>query len=296
MPFGLKTACATFIRLMRAVLHGLSNTTCYFDNIVIHNSDWTQHLLEVERVLSRLRKHGLTASPSKCFFGYPKIKYLGVVLGHNYITPLEEKVEAIDALPLPTTKKQIRSFLGTTGYYRKFVPNYASIAAPLSEFLKKHSTNKLDWKPLQIESFKSLKDALVSHPILCLPDMSKLFYLRTDASDTGVGAVLLQDVNNCRMPIAYASRKLLDREVNYATIEKECLAIVWAVEKFRVYLYGKEFVLQTDQKPLSYLFTMRNSNGRLMRWALALQCYSFSIEYIKGKDNVGADLLSRCPV
>ena len=296
MPFGLKTACATFIRLMRTVLHGLSNTACYFDNIVIHNSDWTQHLLEVERVLSRLRKHGLTASPSKCFFGYPKIKYLGVILGHNYITPLEEKVKAINALPLPTTKKQLRSFLGTTDYYRKFVPHYASIAAPLSEFLRKHSKNKLDWKENQITSFKSLKDALMSHPILCLPDMSKTFYLRTDASDTGVGAVLLQVVNDCIMPIAYASRKLLDREVNYATIEKECLAIVWAVQKFRVYLYGKEFILQTDQKPLSYLFTMRNSNGRLMRWALALQCYSFSIEYIKGKDNVGADLLSRCPV
>jgi len=136
----------------------------------------------------------------------------------------------------------------------------------------------------------------MSNPVLCLPDMTKVFYLRTDASNTGVGAVLLQETNNCKMPIAYASRKLLDREVNYATIERECLAIVWAIDKFRVYLYGKEFILQTDQKPLSYLFSMKNSNGRLMRWALALQCYSFSIEYIRDKDNVGADLLSRCPV
>ncbi|XP_037774527.1 uncharacterized protein LOC119571180 [Penaeus monodon] len=154
MPFGLKTACATFIR----------------------------------------------------------IKYLGVLLGHNCIAPLEEKVKAINSLPLPTTKKQLRSFLGTTGYYRKFIQNYASTAAPLSDLLRKNSSNKLNWNQQQIESFKSLKQALMSNPVLCLPDMTKVFYLRTDASNTGVGAVLLQETNNCKMPIAYASRKLLDRE------------------------------------------------------------------------------------
>ncbi|XP_037789320.1 uncharacterized protein LOC119584727 [Penaeus monodon] len=145
MPFGLKTACATFIR----------------------------------------------------------IKYLGVLLGHNCIAPLEEKVKAINSLPLPTTKKQLRSFLGTTGYYRKFIQNYASTAAPLSDLLRKNSSNKLNWNQQQIESFKSLKQALMSNPMPATP---------------GVGAVLLQETNNCKMPIAYASRKLLDREVNYATI------------------------------------------------------------------------------
>lgn len=296
MPFGLKTACATFIRLMRKVLLGLANTDCYFDNIVVHNTNWSDHLQDLKDLLLRLRMHGLTASVSKCFWGFSKIKYLGVLLGNNCITPLEDKINAIQLMPLPVNKKQLRSFIGTVGYYRKFVKNFASIAAPLNDLLKKHSSNKLQWSDDKIESFNKLKLSLVSKPILCLPDESKTFYLRSDASDLGLGAVLLQDVDGVKMPIAYASRKLLDREKNYATIEKECLSIVWAIHKFKLYLYGKEFIIQTDQRPLVYLRNMKNTNGRLMRWALALQCYTYSIDYIKGSENVGADVLSRCPL
>jgi len=199
-------------------------------------------------------------------------------------------------MPFPNTKKELRSFLGTVGFYRKFIPNFSDTAAPLNDMLKKLSSNKLKWSDVQIDSFQSLKAKLSNNPVLCLPDYKKTFYLRTDASDNGLGAVLLQDVNDMKMPIAYASRKLLERERNYATIEKECLAIIWAVDKFKNYLFGKEFVLQTDQQPLTYLRNMKNSNGRLMRWSLILQCYSYRIEYIKGNDNIGADLLSRCPV
>lgn len=217
-------------------------------------------------------------------------------MGNNCITPLEEKIKAIQLMPLPVNKKQLRSFIGTVGYYRKFVQNFASIAAPLNDLLKKHSSNKLQWSDDKIQSFNKLKVSLVSKPILCLPDDSKIFYLRSDASDLGLGAVLLQDVNGVKMPIAYASRKLLDRERNYATIEKECLSIVWAIHKFKIYLHGKEFIIQTDQRPLVYLRNIKNTNGRLMRWALALQCYTYSIEYIKGNENVGADILSRCPL
>ena len=162
--------------------------------------------------------------------------------------------------------------------------------------LKKFSSNKLAWDEDKILSFEQLKSKLACNPVLCLPDFSKPFFLRTDASDNGLGAVLLQDIEGTKMPIAYASRKLLDRERNYATIEQECLGIVWALDKFKNYLYGKEFILQTDQQPLSYLRNMRNSNGRLMRWAHALQGYSYRIDYIKGSDNIGADLLSRCPL
>jgi len=111
-----------------------------------------------------------------------------------------------------------------------------------------------------------------------------------------LGTILLQEINGELMPIAYASRTLFDREMRYAVIERECLAIVWGIEKYKCYLYGKEFYLQTDQQPLTYLRNMKNSNGRLMRWSLALQAYSFIIQYIKGVNNVGADLLSRCPV
>ncbi|XP_069992741.1 uncharacterized protein [Penaeus vannamei] len=296
MPFGLKTACATFVRLMRIVTCGLKNTDCYFDNIVVHNSNWSEHLQDLRELLNRLRLHGLTAGISKCYFGYPKIKYLGLLLGDNTLTPLDVRVKSISEMPFPNTKKELRSFLGTVGFYRKFIPNFSDTAAPLNDMLKKLSSNKLTWSDVQIDSFQSLKAKLSNNPVLCLPDYKKTFYLRTDASDNGLGAVLLQDVNDMKMPIAYASRKLLERERNYATIEKECLAIIWAVDKFKSYLFGKEFVLQTDQQPLTYLRNMKNSNGRLMRWSLILQCYSYRIEYIKGNDNIGADLLSRCPV
>ena len=130
-------------------------------------------------------------------------------------------------------------------------------------------------------------------PILQLPDSSKVFILRSDASDLALGAVLLQD-HNVPMPVAYASRKLLDREKRFSAVQKECLAIIWAIEKFKHYLFGKEFILQTDHQPLIYLRNMKNKNGKLMRWALFLQSYTFRIEYIKGADNVGADMLSRC--
>ncbi|XP_042871743.1 protein NYNRIN-like [Penaeus japonicus] len=249
---------------------------------------------DLRSLLDRLRLHGLTAGVSKCFFGYNKINYLGVVLGKNVIEPPEERIKAIQSMPLPETKKELRSFIGTISYYRKFIPNFADISAPMNQLLKKNSSNKLNWNNDQVASFHELKSKIYDKPILCLPDHTKTFYLRCDASENGLGAVLLQEHNGTKMPIAYASRKLLDREKNFATIEKECLSIVWAVNKFKTYLYGKEFVLETDQQPLVYLKNMKNSNGKLMRWALALQGYSFRIHYIKGKENVGADILSRC--
>ncbi|XP_063601511.1 uncharacterized protein LOC134777606 [Penaeus indicus] len=296
LPFGLKTACATFVRLMRKVIKGLNNTDCYFDNIVVHNAKWEDHLIDLTNLLNRLRLHGLTAGPDKCFFGYTKIKYLGFTLGDNCLRPVDAKIKAIIDMPLPKTKKQLRSFLGTVSFYRKFIPNFADIVSPINVLLRKYSSNVLILNDEQIARINLLKDKLINAPILTLPDYNKQFFLRTDASDTGLGAILLQEMNGELMPVAYASRALLDRETRYAVIERECLAIVWGIEKFKSYLYGKEFILQTDQQPLTYLLNMKNSNGRLMRWSLALQAYSFIIQYIKGVDNVGADLLSRCPV
>lgn len=141
--------------------------------------------------------------------------------------------------------------------------------------------------------FPILKNKLASNPILKLPDPNKTFVLRTDSSGIGIGAVLFQYDDGLPFPIAYASRKLVDRETRYSTIERECLAIVFGVEKFKFYLLGREFVLETDHKPLIYLNKMKNSNGRIMRWALGLSPFRFRLVHLAGKDNVGADLLSR---
>ncbi len=294
MPFGLKCACATFVRLMRKVTKNLVNTACYFDNLVVHNSNWDEHLRDVRSLCNELRAFGLTAGPSKCHFGHESIKYLGFSLGNNHLSPQDEKVKAILDMFVPATKKQLRSFIGTVSFYRRFIPNFSDLVKPLNIHLKKFSSNKLSWTNDQLSSFQTLKNSLADQPILCLPDFSKMFYVRTDASDSGLGAVLLQDVDDLLKPVAYASRCLLDREQRYATVERECLGIIWAIGKFQYYLFGREFVLQTDQQALTYLKTMNNSNGRLMRWALSLQDYSFRVDYIKGSMNVGADLLSRC--
>ena len=241
-----------------------------------------------------MRDFGLTAGPSKCHFGYESIKYLGFSLGNDSLSPQDDKVRAILEMTVPSTKKELRSFIGTVSFYRRFIPNFSNLVKPVNAFLRKFCPNKLSWNDDQLSCFQVLKSALAHKPILCLPDFHKIFYVRTDASDTGLGAVLLQDVDDVLRPVAYASRCLLDREQRYATVERECLGIIWAIGKFKYYLYGREFVLQTDQQALSYLQTMKNSNGRLMRWVLTLQDYTFRVDYIKGSQNVGADLLSRC--
>jgi len=195
--------------------------------------------------------------------------------------------------PVPRTKKQLRAFLGLSGYYRRFIENYAMIVAPLTDALKGGGSTTLNWSSAQDKAFAKLKELLCAKPILRLPETTKPFVLRTDASDVGLGAVLLQEHEDGIFPVAYASRKLSREERNYSVVERECLVIVWAVAKFYRWLYGRQFVLQTDHRPLTFLDRAKMANARVMRWALALQPFSFRTESIKGSDNVGADYLSR---
>jgi hypothetical protein len=293
MPFGLVTAPATFSRLMRKVLHGLENVGNFIDDILIYTRTLDHHFVVFKEVLRRLREASLTAKPSKCSIAYSSLNCLGHIVGDEQLKPDSEKVTVIKQAPRPITKKQLRSFLGLVGFYRKFVPNFAYIALPLTDLTKKGSPTKIAWDQCHELAFQTLKSALTHCPILKLPDIQDVFILQTDASDRGLGAVLLQMEQGQKLPIAYASRKLKECECKYATVEKECLAIVWAIQKFQKYLYGNQFVLETDHSPLVYLNKAKVTNPRLMRWALSLQPYRFRIQAIKGKDNVGADYLSR---
>ena len=164
---------------------------------------------------------------------------------------------------------------------------------PLTDLTKKGNPNTVQWSESAERAFNTLKQLLSGEPILKLPNMSKRFFLQTDASDKAIGAVLLQEYDGKLMPVAYASQKLHQREVKYSVMEKECLALVWAVKHFHLYLYGQEFTLQTDHEPLVYLNKCKISNNRILRWALSLQPYSIYIQAIKGIDNVGADYMSR---
>lgn len=293
MPFGLVTAPATFCRLMRDVLQNVSNVDNFIDDILIFTDTFDHHMSVLSEVLQRLRSANLTARPTKCSLAYPKLECLGHIVGDNKLHPHPDKVKAIREANHPVTKKQLRSFLGLVNFYRKFIPNFAQIALPLTDLTRKFSPSKLQWTEAQELAFQTLKSSITTSPILKLPDLSKVFIVQTDASDRGLGAVLLQEEGDLKLPVAYASRKLKTSEEHYSTIEKECLGIIWSVQKFHRYLYGKEFILETDHHPLMYLNKTKLVNSRLMRWALLLQPYRFRIIAIRGKDNVGADYLSR---
>ncbi|KAK7011616.1 hypothetical protein BgiMline_003291 [Biomphalaria glabrata] len=298
VPFGLNNSSSVFTRMMRKLLApiespGIQN---FIDDILIATETWSEHIALISSLLLRLRETGLTARPSKCLIGFTRLKFLGHVIQENQLMPDEEKVAQLLEAPRPITKTGVRSFLGMCGYYQKFIPHFNSIAAPLSDLTKKDRPDKVTWNEECELAFQRLKEYLTSSPVLKLPDLSRTFVLRTDASGSGLGAVLMQTAEgsgDTLFPVAYASRKLNQAESNYATIELECLALVWAIEKFQAFLYGKHFTLQTDHKPLSYLSSSKHLNARLMRWSLLLQPYSFQVEHVPGSQNAAPDFLSR---
>jgi len=295
MPFGLQGAPATFQRLMDKVVRGMEQfTAAYLDDLIIYSESWEDHLNHISQVLQRLREAGLTVKAKKCQLGMRECIYLGHVVGNGTVKPEPGKIEAVQRFPVPQTKKQVRAFLGLAGYYRRFIPNFSSIAVPLTNLTKKSNSSKISWSQQCTLAFEKLKDALCSVPVLRSPNFELPFILQTDASDCGIGGVLSQcDENNEEHPVAYFSRKLLPREQRYSTVEKECLAIRLSVEAFKVYLLGKHFKIQTDHRALVWLDQLKDKNARLTRWSLALQPYNFTVIHRKGKDNDNADVLSR---
>ena len=296
MPFGVSNGCATFQRAIQIVLSGLKYDTClcYFDDIIIPSINLQQHCERLELVLGRFQQHNLRVKASKCCFGADRVTYLGHVVSSAGIHTDPHKIEAVSALAPPTNVQQVRSFLGLAGYYRNFIPNFAVLSAPLVQLTKKGSS--FSWTDLQEQAFLQLKSLLCSAPILAYPQFDKRFFLQTDASDKGLGAVLTQLDNSGREHvISYASRSLLDREKCYSTTEKEALAIIFAIDHYRVYLLGREFTLITDHSALQWLHSVE-PKGRLARWVMALQEFSFVVKHRPGTANQNADALSRMPL
>jgi hypothetical protein len=295
MPFGLCTSGAVFSRMMRKLIQPLKSEDVdnFIDDILIATETTSEHIKALEAVFQRLRDCSLSAKPSKCELGCAELDYLGHRIKKGEIRPDEEKMERIKKVPLPSSKKQLRGFLGLTGYYRKFIPSYAEIAYPLTELTKLRASNHTQWNEEAKGAFETLKGMFCEAPVCILPDPQQPFVIRTDASEIGLGAILLQDHGKGLQPVACASKKLSGAEKNYPIIEKECLAIVWGIHRFEQYLYGREFTIQTDHSPLRYLDSMKSTSGRLTRWALQLQPFNYAVQVIPGKDNLGADFLSR---
>ena len=308
MPFGLCNAPATFQRLMERCMGELNLRDCliYLDDIIIFSSTFEEHLERLQAVFERLQQHNLKLKPSKCVLFRRQVTYLGHVVSEEGIHTDPSKIEAVKSWPIPKTTKDVRRFLGFTGYYRRFIQGFAAIVRPLNDLLIGHATNPkarkkstqkgipFKWGTEQQQSFDSIIDKLTNPPVLAYADYSLPFIVHTDASFDGLGAVLYQHQADKDRVIAYASRSLKPSERNYPAHKLEFLALKWAVsEKFHDYLYGSTFEVITDNNPLTYVLTTAKLDATGQRWVASLCDYNFVIKYRCGKKNADADGLSR---
>ncbi|CAN1179522.1 Transposon Tf2-9 polyprotein [Linum perenne] len=288
MPFGLTNAPATFQALMNQVLAPYLRkfVLVFFDDILIYSSTEEAHKDHLYKTLQLLREHKLLAKKSKCSFGQQKIEYLGHIVTSEGVATDSKKIAAMIQWPYPKTIKALRGFLGLTGYYRKFIRNYAIISKPLTELLKK---NQFQWSETAAIAFDELKQAMTTAPVLALPDFTKAFTLETDASGIGIGAVLSQQGR----PIAYLSQVLSLRNQSLSTYEKEYLAVIFAVGRWRHYLEGHPFTILTDHESLKYLLGQKIHTHIQKKGLIKLLGLDFEIRYRQGKFNRVADALSR---
>lgn len=288
MPFGLTNAPASFQALMNEIFQGQirKSVLVFFDDILVYSSGLQEHLQHLEMVFQKMRDHQLYIKASKCSFGQTQLEYLGHIISREGVATDPEKVAAMTNWPTPTTVKQLRGFLGLTGYYRRFVKGYGQISRPLTNLLKKGS---FDWTQEAQGAFDHLKTAMTTTPVLALPDYSQPFVIETDASGNGIGVVLMQ----MGRPIAYLSKGLATKHQALSTYEKELLAIVMATQKWHSYLQGHHFVIRTDHQSLKYLLEQRLNTLLQQKWLAKLMGLDYEISYKKGKENLVADALSR---
>lgn len=296
MPFGLSNAAQTQQRLMDRLFPSEyeGKIFTYLDDIVIVNADFEDHLSSLRWVKEQLSMAGLSINMEKCEFGRPSLKYLGYIVDKEGLRTDPDKVSAILNYPRPSTFTELKRFIGLASWYRRFVDNFAIVAAPLHDLTKGGRKGKLiDWNEEAEIAFVDLKTALTTTPILCVPDYTKEFSVQCDASNKGVGAVLFQTINGSEKPVAYTSRKLSERESKYTTSERELLSVLHAVEQFRPYVEGSHFKIYTDNSSLLWLQKQKDPHGRLARWAMRLQQFDYELLHRKGKENVVPDVLSR---
>lgn len=263
----------------------------YIDDIIVYSKNEHDHEKHLKQVFERLRKYNLTLKASKCSIGKSEVSLLGYIISAQGIRPQPQKTEAISQLANPTTVREVRSFLGMVGYYRKCIENFADHAEPLTRLTRKDEP--FIWGPDQDEAFSYLKTALTTHPILAYPDTSLPYVLHTDASDKAVGAILTQVQEGTERVIAYLSHQLSGPQTRWAAIEREAYAVVYALDHLKTYLWGAEFEIFTDHKPLTSLFRAEIRNTKVQRWAIQISEFGAPIKYRKGKHNVRADMLSR---
>lgn len=295
LPMGLKVSPSTFSRLMTVAMSGLNMEIClvYLDDIIIFGKTLEEHNKNLSVVFERLRETNLKLNPQKCNFLKTELLYLGHLVSAEGVKPDPSKIEIIKHWSSPQTADEVKRFVAFANYYRKHIKDFARLCSPLNKLTRKNED--FNWTEECERSFQYLKKCFMNPPVLDYPDFSEknIFTVHTDASGKALGAVLS---NQNARPIAFASKALNSAELNYSTIEKELLGLVWAIRHFRPYLYGKKFEVFTDHRPLVYLFTLNDPSSRLTKFRLALEEYKFDVLYKKGSENVVADALSRISI
>ena len=293
LPFGLTSAPSTFERLMETVMRGLQWETLliYLDDIIIFSKDVPTHIARLATVLQRLKEAGLKLKPGKCNLFTQEVEYLGHIVSSEGVATDPKKIEAVVNWPIPQHQPDVRAFIGTCSYYRKFVPGYTELAKPLHKAAAKGANFK--WTGECQVAFEKLKEVLTQSPILVYPEPGQPYILDTDASDTGSGAVLSQLREGLEKVIAYFSKTFSKEERNYCVTRREMLAIVRAVKNFHPYLYGQKVTVRTDHSSLTWLFQIKEPKGQLARWLEILTQYDLTLEHRRGLKHGNADGLSR---
>ena len=300
LPFGFHSAVSIFQRVMEETLVALPGSGGYIDDVLCTGENDEIHEENVDRVLHRLDEKGFKLNPEKFCYMAEALSYLGHTISGQGVSPSTARIQALKMAKPPQNVAELQSFIGSANFVRKFVPHFAEIAAPLYDLLKKGG--KWHWETTHEQAFGKLKDAMCSEALLAHYDLQRPTVLQVDASGVGLGAVLLQKQENGELrPIAFMSRKLTPAESRYAQIEREALAVVFGVTKFRQYLLGREFIVVTDHRPLLKLLGNHEdvptlASNRIKKWALQLAAYDYEMQYLAGKENVHADFLSRQPM
>jgi len=295
MPFGLKNATSTFTRTMSEVFKdfGSKFLKVFVDDLNIHSGSWVEHLQHLDMVLCKLKEVNLKLNLKKCCFAVKSIVFLGHVVSENGTRLDPDKIEAVLHFPQPRMVTNISSFLGLTGYYRKYIKGYARLVVPLFELTRKDVD--FLWDAGCQQAFQALRTALVEAPILTRPDFKRSFCLDVDWSPKGVGAILSQREGKLEKVVAYASKSLTEAQKKFHPMEGECYALIWGVMHFRQYLCRNHFILRTNHKPLEWLATVSDAHGRRGRWIDMLQDFSFKIVHRPGLRHTNVDALSRNP-